>query len=78
MEKVAKSLRRYWHLILSWLQAQGTVSSGLVEGLKGIVKLTTRTEPLGRNTAGKPARSKCPARLTLRVVYSHRQISQIE
>ena len=42
MKKVAKSLRRHRHLILNWFRAKGTISSGVVEGLNGVVKLTTR------------------------------------
>jgi hypothetical protein len=41
-KKVAKSLRRHRHLILNWFRAIGTISSGVVEGLNGVVKLTTR------------------------------------
>jgi transposase len=42
MKKVAKSLRRHRHLILNWFRAKGRISSGAVEGLNGVVKLTTR------------------------------------
>ena len=42
MKKVAKSLRRHRHLILNWFRAKGTSSAGVVEGLNGVVKLTTR------------------------------------
>jgi transposase len=42
MKKVAKSLRRHRHLILNWFRARGTISSGVVEGFNGKVKLTTR------------------------------------
>ena len=42
MKKVAKSLRRHQHLILNWFRAKGTISAGVVEGLNGKVKLTTR------------------------------------
>jgi transposase len=42
MKKLAKSLRRHRHLILNWFRAKGTISSGVVEGLNGVVKLTTR------------------------------------
>jgi transposase len=42
MKKVAKSLRRHRHLILNWFRAKGTISTGVVEGLNGKVKLTTR------------------------------------
>ena len=41
-KKVAKSLRRHRHLILNWFRAIGTISSGVVEGLNGVVKPTTR------------------------------------
>ena len=37
-----KSLRRHRHLILNWFRAKGTISSGVVEGLNGVVKLTIR------------------------------------
>jgi len=42
MEKVAKSLRRHRNLNLNWFRAKGRISSGAVEGLNGVVKLTTR------------------------------------
>ena len=42
MKKIARSLRRHRHLILNWFRAKGTISSGVVEGLNGVVKLTTR------------------------------------
>jgi transposase len=42
MKKMAKSLRRHRHLILNWFRAKGTISAGVVEGLNGKVKLTTR------------------------------------
>jgi transposase len=42
MKKVARSLRRHHDLILNWFRAVGTISSGVVEGLNGKVKLTTR------------------------------------
>lgn len=42
MKKVAKSLRRHRQLILNWFRAKGRISSGAVEGLNGVVKLTTR------------------------------------
>ena len=42
IKKVAKSLRRHRNLILNWFQAKGTISAGVVEGLNGVVKLTTR------------------------------------
>jgi len=41
-EREEKSLRRHRHLILNWFWAKGTISSGVVEGLNGVVKLTTR------------------------------------
>ncbi|MBM4010489.1 MAG: transposase, partial [Planctomycetes bacterium] len=34
--------RRHRHLILNWFRAKGTISAGVVEGLNGVVKLTTR------------------------------------
>ena len=42
MKKMAKTLRRHRHLILNWFRAKGRISSGAVEGLNGVVKLTTR------------------------------------
>ena len=42
IKKVAKSLRRQRILILKLFRANGTISSGVVEGLNGVVKLTTR------------------------------------
>ena len=42
MKKVARSLRIHQRLILNWFLAQGTVSSGIVEGLNNKVKLTMR------------------------------------
>ena len=42
IKKVAKSLRRHRHLILNWFRAKGPISSGVVEGFNGVVKLTTR------------------------------------
>ena len=41
-ERTEKSLRRHQHLILNWFRAKGRISSGAVEGLNGVVKLTTR------------------------------------
>ena len=35
-------MRRHRHLILNWFRAKRTISSGVVEGLNGVVKLTTR------------------------------------
>jgi transposase len=42
MKKVARTLRAHEALILNWFRAQGTLSSGVVEGLNGKVKLTMR------------------------------------
>jgi transposase len=42
MKKVARTLRSHEALILNWFQAKGTMSSGVVEGLNGKVKLTMR------------------------------------
>ena len=42
IEPRAKSLRRHRHLLLNWFRAKGTISAGVVEGLNGVVKLTTR------------------------------------
>ncbi len=35
-------MRRHRHLILNWFRAKRTISSNAVEGLNGVVKLTTR------------------------------------
>ncbi len=35
-------MRQHRHLILNWFRAKRTISSGVVEGLNGVVKLTTR------------------------------------
>ena len=42
MKKVARTLRNHRELLLNWFEAQGTISSGVVEGLNNKVKLTTR------------------------------------
>jgi transposase len=42
MKKAAKMLRGHRELILNWFQAQGTISSGVIEGLNNKLKLTTR------------------------------------
>lgn len=42
MKKAAKMLRRHRALILNWFEADGALSSGVVEGLNNKVKLTTR------------------------------------
>ena len=42
MKKVAKSLRSHRHLILNCFRAKGRISTRVVEGLNGVVKLTTR------------------------------------
>lgn len=42
MKKVAKTLRRHRALILNWFRAEGTISSGIVEGLNNKAKLTMR------------------------------------
>jgi transposase len=42
MKKVARTLRSHEALILNWFRAKGTMSSGVVEGLNGRVKLTMR------------------------------------
>ena len=42
MKKVAKTLRRHRELILNWFRAEGTISSGIVEGLNNKAKLTMR------------------------------------
>jgi transposase len=42
LKKVAKMLRSHEELLLNWFEAQGTVSSGSVEGLNYNAKLTMR------------------------------------
>jgi transposase len=42
MKKVAKSLRHHRHLIFNRFRAKGTISSGVVEGLNGVVKLISK------------------------------------
>lgn len=42
MKDVARTLLRHEPLILNWFRAQGTISSGVVEGLNNKVKLTAR------------------------------------
>jgi transposase len=42
MKKVARTLRSHEGLILNWFRAKGAMSSGVVEGLNGKVKLTMR------------------------------------
>ena len=42
MKKVAASLRRHRALLLNWFRAQGTMSSGVVEGLNNKAKLAMR------------------------------------
>ena len=42
MKKVAKTLRRHRALILNRFRAEGTISSGIVEGLNNKAKLTMR------------------------------------
>ncbi|MEA3339844.1 MAG: ISL3 family transposase [Chloroflexota bacterium] len=42
LKKVAKTLRRHRELILNWFRAEGTISSGIVEGLNNKAKLTMR------------------------------------
>lgn len=42
MKKVAKTLRRHRELILNWFRAEGTLSSGIVEGFNNKAKLTMR------------------------------------
>jgi len=42
MQKVAKMIRRHRELILNWFRAKKAFSSGVVEGLNGKAKVTTR------------------------------------
>jgi transposase len=42
MKEVARTLRAHQALILNWLAAKRTMSSGVVEGLNPNVKLTMR------------------------------------
>ena len=41
MKKVAKRLWRRRHLFLNWPRAQGFISTGVAEGLHGVLKLPT-------------------------------------
>ena len=50
MKKIASSLQRHRHPILSWFRAQGTISSGFVKGFDGKAKLITG-EAFGFRTA---------------------------
>ena len=49
MKKAVRSLRRHRPLILNWFPALGSISAGVVEGLNGKAKLTTR-KPHGLRT----------------------------
>jgi transposase len=51
MKRVARTLRSHEELILNWFRAQGTLSSGVVEGLNNKVKLTMR-KSYGFRTGG--------------------------
>lgn len=42
MKSVAKMLRKHRPLIMNWFKAKGELSSGVVEGLNGKAKLTTK------------------------------------
>lgn len=42
MKRIARMLRAHRPLILNWLRAKGTMSSGDVEGLNGKAKVATR------------------------------------
>lgn len=42
MKKVARMLRQHEGLILNWFKAEGTISSGAVEGLNNKLKVVTR------------------------------------
>jgi transposase len=42
MKEVVETLRSHRELLLNWFEAQGAISSGVVEGLNNKVKLTTR------------------------------------
>ena len=42
MKKIARSLRDKRELILNWFRAEGTISSGIVEGFNNKLKLVTR------------------------------------
>ena len=42
MKKVARSFRNKRELILNWFRAEGTISSGIVEGFNNKLKLITR------------------------------------
>jgi transposase len=42
LKKVARTLRKHEDLLLNWFRAEGTVSSGVVEGFNNKAKLTMR------------------------------------
>jgi len=42
LKKVARTLRRHEDLLLNWFRAEGTISSGVVEGFHNKAKLTMR------------------------------------
>ena len=42
LKRVARTLRRHEDLLLNWFRAEGTISSGTVEGLNNKAKLTMR------------------------------------
>lgn len=43
VKKVARTLRKYEHLIINWFHARGTISSGPVEGLNNKLKVISRS-----------------------------------
>ncbi len=42
LKKLARTLRRHEDLLLNWFRAEGTISSGVVEGFNNKAKLTMR------------------------------------
>ena len=42
MKKVAKRIRKHKELMLNWIEANGELSSGIVEGINNKAKLTMR------------------------------------
>ncbi len=42
LKKLARTLRKHEDLLLNWFRAEGTISSGTVEGFNNKAKLTMR------------------------------------
>jgi len=52
LQKVARTLRRHEELLLNWFRAEGTISSGTVEGFNNKAKLAMRRSYGFRTAAG--------------------------